>query len=89
MNIEDTQPNPQDGDFHCLGKFSVMDAKHLLEKLEQEHLRFQIDRDDTPMREMMPFTQVNGGYSGTAPLIEIFIHPEDESRAIELMDNQV
>jgi hypothetical protein len=87
----ETDPSgaPEDGAFRSMGKFAVMDAKELLKKFEQEHLRFEIDRDDTAMREMMPFTQVTGGYSGTAPLIEIFIHRDDEMRAIELMDNKV
>jgi len=34
---------------------------------------------------MLPFTQVTGGLSGLAQTIEIFIHPEDEPQAVNLM----
>jgi hypothetical protein len=37
------------------------------------------------IRQMMPFTAIMGGYVGTAPMIEIFVHPDDEAKAIEIM----
>ena len=51
-----------------------------------ENLRFEINSDDSPIRQMMPFAAVTGGYSGTAPMIEIFVHPNDEAKAVEIMD---
>jgi hypothetical protein len=57
----------------------------LLHRFEQANLRFEINRDDSPMRQMSPFTSVTGGYSGTAPMIEIFVHPDDEVKAVEIM----
>ncbi len=33
------------------------------------------------MQEMMPIMEITGGYSGTAQLIEIRVHPEDEADA--------
>lgn len=74
-----------DSGFHSMGKFSVMDAEKFLKKFEVEKLRFEINRDDAAIRQMTPFTAAMGGYSGTAQLIEIFIHPEDEARAVEIM----
>jgi hypothetical protein len=43
------------------------------------------------MRQMTPFTAITGGYSGMAPMVEIFVHPNDEEKAVEIMgeDNKV
>jgi hypothetical protein len=42
------------------------------------------------MQQMMPFTAVTGGYSGTADQVEIFVHPDDEEEAKKIVfgDNQ-
>jgi len=37
------------------------------------------------MQQMPLILQVTSGYSGTAPMIEIFIHPEDLASAVEIM----
>jgi hypothetical protein len=86
----ETESNNGSG-LNSMGKFSVGDAEELLKRFEAAGLRFKIERDDTAMREMMPFTAITGGYSGTAPMIEIFIHPDDEAKAVEIMgdDNKV
>jgi hypothetical protein len=76
---------PEADSFHLLGKFDVMEAEGLLKKLEQAGLRFEINQDDSPIKQMPPFTEVTGGMSGLAQTIEIFIHPEDELQAAELM----
>lgn len=74
-----------------MGKFSVGDAEELLKRFEEAKLRFEINRDDSAIRQMAPIAVVTGGLSGTAPMIEIFIHPEDEAKAVEIMgeDTQV
>ena len=71
--------------FRSMGKFSVPDAETFLKRFEEQMIRFEIDRDDSAFRQMMPFTAVMGGYAGTAPMIEIFVHPDDEARAMEIM----
>lgn len=68
-----------------LGKFAVADADTLLKRFEGKNIRFEIKRDDLAMRQMSPFTQVTGGYAGTAPMIEIFVNPDDETQAVEIM----
>lgn len=67
--------------FHSLGKFPVADAESLLKQFDRENIRFEIGQDDSAMRQMMPFTAVTGGFAGTAPIIEIFVHPDDEMKA--------
>ena len=63
----------------------MADAEELLGKFEKADLRFEINRDDSSMRQMSPFTAVTGGYAGTAQMIEIFVHPEDEAKAVEIL----
>jgi len=71
--------------FRSLGKFNVREAEEMLGKFERADLRFEINRDDSAMRQMNPFMAVTGGYAGTAQMIEIFVHPEDEAKAVEIM----
>jgi hypothetical protein len=71
--------------FRSMGKFPVMDADKFLRRFEEGKIRFEIDRDDSAIRQMMPFTAVTGGYAGTAPMIEIFVHPDDQAKAMEIM----
>ena len=71
--------------FHSMGKYPVADAETFLKRFEEEKIRFEIDRDDSAIRQMMPFTAITGGYAGTAPMIEIFVHRDDEAKAIEIM----
>jgi hypothetical protein len=72
-----------------LGKFNIADAERCLDRFGQEDIRFKLKRDDDAMRQMMPITEVTGGYSGTAQLVEIFVHPDDEDRVVEILkENQ-
>ena len=71
--------------FRSMGKFPVMDAERFLKRFEEEKVRFEIARDDSAICQMMPFTAIMGGLSGTAPMIELFVHPDDEAKAIEIM----
>jgi hypothetical protein len=34
---------------------------------------------------MMPITEVTGGYSGMAQMVGIFVHPDDEERAVKIL----
>jgi hypothetical protein len=83
-SLQDMEPQSVPA-LRSLGKYSVADAEEILRRFEKEGLRFEINRDDSAMRQMMPFASVTGGYSGTAPMIEIFVNPDDESKAVEIM----
>ncbi|HKW29918.1 MAG TPA: hypothetical protein VJT54_11315 [Verrucomicrobiae bacterium] len=72
--------------FHSLGKFPVADAETLLKRFERENIRFEVARDDSAIRQMLPVTAIFGGYSGTAPMIEIFVHTADEARATAIIN---
>ncbi len=71
--------------FRSMGKFPVADVESFLKRFEKAKIRYKISQDDSAIRQMMPFTAMTGGYSGMAPMIEIFVHDEDEAKAIEIM----
>jgi hypothetical protein len=77
--------------FCGLGKFAVMDAEKFLDRFTRENIRFELRRNDDALREMTPFAQVTGGYAGMAPTVELFVHPEDQAKAMEIVnaDNKV
>ena len=72
--------------FKSLGKFNVADAERSMDRFVQEDIRFKLERDDAAMRQMMPIAEVTGGLSGTAELIEIFVHPDDEESAVKILN---
>jgi hypothetical protein len=72
--------------FKSLGKFNVADAERCLDRFVQEDIRFKLERDDDAMRQMMPIAEVTSGLSGTAELIEILVHPDDEERAVKILN---
>lgn len=67
--------------FESLGKFNVADAQALLDRFFQSDIRFQIKREDEAMQQALPIEEMLGTYAGTAALVEIFVHPEDEAKA--------
>jgi hypothetical protein len=69
-----------------LGKFNIADAEKCLDRFGREDIRFKLSRDDDAIRQMMPITEVTGGYSGTAQMVEIFVHPDDEEKAVEILN---
>ena len=73
--------------FHSLGKFPVADAETLLKRFGERNIRFEIGQDDSRIRQMDAFTASMGGYSGMAPIIEIFVHPDDESKARAIIND--
>ncbi|HZI33393.1 MAG TPA: hypothetical protein VFF11_13720, partial [Candidatus Binatia bacterium] len=74
-----------------LGKFTVADADKLIERLAHAGILCRFSRDDSDMREMMPLAEVTGGLGGTAAMMEIYVSPDDEARAQEIVggDNPV
>jgi len=72
-------------ELNSLGMFNVADAEALLDRFGQEDIRFQMKRNDAAMTEMMPITAVTGGLGGTAELVEILVHPDDEAAARKII----
>ena len=85
---EDVPENASNG-FSRLGKFSVLDAEHFLKRFEEENIVFEVSRDDSPIRQMTPFTAIMGGYGGTAPMIEIFVRREDKEKATAIINEDI
>ena len=77
--------------FTSIGKFNVMDAENYLDRFWQQDIRFQLHQDDTAIRQMPEIAAVTSGNSGLSPLVEISVHPDDEQKAMEIVnqDNRV
>jgi hypothetical protein len=58
-----------------------MDAERILKRFEEEKVRFEINCDDSAMRNMSPTMSFLGGYYGNAQLIQIFVHRDDKEKA--------
>jgi hypothetical protein len=71
--------------FHSLGQFNISDAEKCLDQFGQEGIRFELKRDDDAMSKTMPVMELTGGNAGTAQWIEMFVHPDDEQRAAEIV----
>ena len=68
-----------------LGNFNVADAENIIQLLIRDNIRINVKRDDDAMSQMMPIQEMTGGYAGTAQMVEIFVHPEDEADARQLL----
>jgi len=79
------KPN-EDGSFPSLGKFDYIEAEHILKRFEQAGVRFRINEDDSPLRNMGPLTASLGGGFGTEQFIEIFTHRDDDAKVKAILD---
>ena len=74
-----------------LGKFTVADADKLIERLAHAGIQCRFSQDDSDIGERIPIMEMTGGYGGTAAIMEIFVDPDDEALAQEIIgeDNPV
>lgn len=78
------KPN-DDASFTSLGKFDYIESEHILKRFEQAGVRFRINEDDSPLRNLGPFRASLGGGFGTGQFIEIFTHREDDEKVRAVM----
>lgn len=78
------KPNNGAG-FVSLGKFDYIESEHILKRFEQAGIRFCINENDAPLRNMSPLRASLGGGFGTEQFIEIFTHPEDGEKVKSVM----
>ena len=76
---------PDDSSFTSLGKFDYINAEHILKRFEQAGVRFRLNEDDSPLRNMGPFRASLGGGFGTEQFIEIFTHQDDDEKVRAVM----
>lgn len=75
-----------DGRYVSLGKFDYIEAEQILARFEQAGIRFRINEDDSPLRNMSPVRASLGGYFGTEQFIEIFTDREDGEKVKAIMN---
>jgi hypothetical protein len=74
-----------DASFTSLGKFDYIESEHILKRFEQAGVRFRINENDSPLRNMDPFKASLGGAFGTEQFIEIFTHRDDDEKVKAIM----
>jgi hypothetical protein len=74
-----------DANFVSLGKFDYINSEHILKRFEEAGVRFRINEDDSPLRDMGPFRASLGGGFGTEQFIEIFTHRDDDAKVRAVM----
>ncbi len=74
-----------------LGKFTVADADKLIERLAHAGIQCRFSQVKSDLPESMPIKEMTGGYGGTVAMMEIFVEPDDETRAQTIIgeDNPV
>jgi hypothetical protein len=72
--------------FVSLGKFDYINSEHILKRFEQAGVRFRINEDDSPLRNMGAFRASLGGGFGTEQFIEIFTHRDDDAKVKAVMN---
>ncbi|HEX5399957.1 MAG TPA: hypothetical protein VFY06_13010 [Verrucomicrobiae bacterium] len=80
-----TDKSSDDDRFVSLGKFDYLESEHILKRFEQAGVRFRINEDDSPIRNMGPFKASLGGSFGTGQFIEIFTHQDDDEKVKAVM----
>jgi len=68
-----------------LGKFSVAEADLVTTRLAEADIWCRFSQDDSARREEVPISAMTGGSGGTEPTVEIFVNPEEEARALEVI----
>jgi len=66
-----------------LGKYRIVDAERILKRFEEENIKFEINR---PEHQMSPFSYVAGDNFGNTQMIEIFVHGDDQEKAMGIVN---
>ena len=62
--------------YRFLGNFDLRSAKKICAWLEEKHIEFELEIDDTPIRNLPPFQAGLGGTFGRGASANIYV-PED------------
>ena len=73
------------GSYVSLGKWDYIESEHILKRFEEAGIRFRINEDDSPLRNMSPIRASFGGDFGTDQFIEIFTCKEDDQKVKTVM----
>ncbi len=70
--------------YRSLGKFPVADIERFLDRLLQQDIHFELKEDDAAMSQMMPATEDPEGNTNPSQMTDIFVHPDDVEKALEI-----
>ena len=69
-----------------IGQFDLRTAGRICERLEQQGIAFQLEVDDSPIRNMSPFQAAYGGTYGSGATANIYVAPEVYEQSIEIVN---
>ncbi len=71
--------------FQQLGSFGPAESEALMSQLQQAGLRVEATPEAETFPQSTPFPGITGGLSEPARRTELFVHPEDESKARKIL----
>lgn len=72
-------------EYEFVGNFDLHSAEELCARLETEHIDFELEIDDSPIRNLMPFEAALGGTYGAGASANIYVRAEDLDRCQALL----
>lgn len=72
--------------YEFLGSFDLKTAKDLCDLLAKQHIDFELEIDDSPIRNLTPFQAYIGGTYGTGVSANIYVETESFDRCSTLLD---
>jgi len=73
----------EDDPFYLFGEFAPFEARKILQRLEEEKIRFEIDVDTSGHARCKPVMSDNRDYRSDSR-IKLYIHRADESKFREI-----
>lgn len=72
--------------YTLLGNFELRDAKGICELIEKQDIDFELEIDDTPIRNMSPFQAAYGGTYGSGATANIYVDTQSLKRCEGLLN---
>jgi hypothetical protein len=73
--------------YSFLGNFSLRSARKICAWLEEEHIEFELEIDDTPIRDLPPFQAGLGGTFGRGASANIYVHADALEQCASFLEN--
>ena len=69
-----------------LGNFDLHDAKVVCDLIEKHQIEFEIEIDDSPIRNMSPFQASIGGTFGSGASANIFVPTDLMEKCVSILE---
>ena len=66
----------EDSDYIFLISFPIIESKRVIDLFKENKIDFQIEKDDSAIKEMDAATAYFGGTFGQGVLVHFYVHPD-------------